>query len=454
MNLTAYEDEEDEESQSDCPNFSIYSSQTMDVARHSQEEMAQICPLEPPPLPPMMPDDNDVVEGDVQGCDFAEVPEPPPDRVDPYVQALQKERQTLNKFPPKKILDDSRGKITFKLQSKMRLNNKLSNLYDELDENVEISIDQDKQKEKEKEKVEKKELEKEDMDVDVDKMLEETMEVEKEEVEVPTESQLEKRDEEVVKGAEQFVPILVPSMIPMPPSGDRTPTIDENQDDELQGNDGSHTPVIDEPGSTPPLLKDSDDRESSNLTPPLISKNLNLLRPPSEKETYTPERPAESDDTPKPKESAMRIPDMRSLVHAEGEYSRGTSLYDDDDSVQFPLEKDANSRMVGQAAASTWESDGAYTPCKDELPVKESSGIESGLEPISPSKDKSDEMGGVRTPAGYAGLGTEAISETEETMNYEEEPSANAKKTKEKDKEMEEGEIMDENKVTWWLQKL
>lgn len=128
IRLSAYDDEEEEDSQSDCPNFSIYSSQTMDVARHTEQQLSrQIGPLEPPPLPPPIPDDDDVIVGDVQACDLADIPEP----LDPYVEALRKERQTLSKIPPKKISHDSRGKITFKIGTKLKINSRLLGLQEE-----------------------------------------------------------------------------------------------------------------------------------------------------------------------------------------------------------------------------------------------------------------------------------------------------------------------------------
>lgn len=128
IRLSAYDDEDEEDSQADCPNFSIYSSQTIDVARHTEQQLSQqIGPLEPPPLPPSIPDDDDVIVGDVQACDLADIPEPS----DPYVEALRKERQTLSKIPPKKISHDSRGKITFKIGSKLKINNRLLGLQEE-----------------------------------------------------------------------------------------------------------------------------------------------------------------------------------------------------------------------------------------------------------------------------------------------------------------------------------
>lgn len=128
IRLSTYDDEEEEDSQADCPNFSIYSSQTIDVARHTEQQLSQqIGPLQPPPLPPSIPDDDDVIVGDVQACDLTEIPEPS----DPYVEALRKERQTLSKIPPKKISHDSRGKITFKIGSKLKINNRLLGLQEE-----------------------------------------------------------------------------------------------------------------------------------------------------------------------------------------------------------------------------------------------------------------------------------------------------------------------------------
>lgn len=133
IRLSTYDDEEEEDSQADCPNFSIYSSQTIDVARHTEQQLSQqIGPLEPPPLPPSIPDDDDVIVGDIQACDLSDIPEPS----DPYVEALRKERQTLSKIPPKKISHDSRGKITFKIGTKLKINNRLLGLQEEEKETI------------------------------------------------------------------------------------------------------------------------------------------------------------------------------------------------------------------------------------------------------------------------------------------------------------------------------
>ncbi|XP_014221577.1 serine/arginine repetitive matrix protein 2 [Trichogramma pretiosum] len=107
---------------------------------------------------------------------------------------------------------------------------------------------------------------------------------------------------------------------------------------------------------------------------------------------------------------------------------------------------------------SEWEADGAITPCKDELTTKElrlreaaALLADSGLEPITPARDRLDDgLAGIRTPADYAGLGTEAISETDEAMNFEDELALLNMRSRggasTVDKDVEEGEIAEENR--------
>lgn len=70
--------------------------------------------------------------------------------------------------------------------------------------------------------------------------------------------------------------------------------------------------------------------------------------------------------------------------------------------------------------------------------------LESGLEPITPTKDKPDDLDSCRTPVDYNVLGTEAISETDEAMNFEDELTLLSLR---KEKEMEDGEIVEEKTV-------
>lgn len=127
---------------------------------------------------------------------------------------------------------------------------------------------------------------------------------------------------------------------------------------------------------------------------------------------------------------------------------------DDEEEERFPIEKEKlNTKITAEEDVdkTAWESDGAYTPCKDELPLKESKSpseqlpsIESGLEPITPTKDKPDDLDSCRTPVDYNVLGTEAISETDEAMNFEDELTLLSLR---KEKEMEDGEIVEEKTV-------
>ncbi|KAJ8667429.1 hypothetical protein QAD02_009092 [Eretmocerus hayati] len=86
---------------------------------------------------------------------------------------------------------------------------------------------------------------------------------------------------------------------------------------------------------------------------------------------------------------------------------------------------------------SEWEMEGGTTPCRDERVVsgkgmdvrislsnrasRTSLLQDSGLEPITPARPNDGLDAGIKTPAGYHGLGTEAISETDEAMNFEDE---------------------------------
>lgn len=127
---------------------------------------------------------------------------------------------------------------------------------------------------------------------------------------------------------------------------------------------------------------------------------------------------------------------------------------EEEEEERFPIEKEKTSKkdiIDEDVDKNTWESDGAYTPCKDELPLKESKfsseqlpPIESGLEPITPTKDKPDDLDSCRTPVDYNVLGTEAISETDEAMNFEDELTLLGLR---KEKEMEDGEIVEEKNM-------
>ncbi|XP_066599342.1 protein split ends isoform X2 [Prorops nasuta] len=303
IKLTAYDEDDDDFSQEDCPNFSIYSSQTMDVARHTEQELSQQIgpleppppvesslmeppdmelspiepivsepspteaglmepspieqvlmeppsigpvlepphtelafmkepptepvlmepppiesglmvpppiepllmesppvepllmeppsmepvleepelmeppPLEPPPMPPIIPDDDDIIVGDVQACDLTEIPEPS----DSYVEALQKERRTLSKIPSHKISSDSRGKITFKIGNKLKLSRGFSNsLYDGVDETVQMTplekLKEDKSEERSL-KSDSKSLKKKDQEPQEENLLKNKLQV-------------------------------------------------------------------------------------------------------------------------------------------------------------------------------------------------------------------------------------------------------------------------------------
>ncbi|KOX75957.1 PHD and RING finger domain-containing protein 1 [Melipona quadrifasciata] len=353
MRLSTYDDEEEEDSQADCPNFSIYSSQTIDVARHTEQQLSQqIGPLEPPPLPPSIPDDDDVIVGDIQACDLSDIPEPS----DPYVEALRKERQTLSKIPPKKISHDSRGKITFKIGTKLKINNRLLGLQEEEKETID-----EKKKETEPAKEEETSVDREE---------------------------------------------------------ERKRIAKSKYEEEVQLKEGKH----------------EDSQEL--LTPTSDLKEKNADENEKEKEWIS----SSKDDTME-KDSNVVVPPkvtMLSPKKLENEIS-SECLSEETNEIFASLQK---------TLKNTWESDGAYTPCKDELPLKETKSsseqlplIESGLEPITPTKDKPDDLDSCRTPVDYNVLGTEAISETDEAINFEDELTLLSLR---KEKEMEDGEIVEE----------
>ncbi|EFN80079.1 RING and PHD-finger domain-containing protein KIAA1542 [Harpegnathos saltator] len=574
IRLTAYDDDDgDNESQSDCPNFSVYSSQTMDVARHTEQELSQqLGPLQPPPLPPSMPDDDDIIVGDVQACDLPDMPEP----ANPYLEALQKERQILSKIPPKKISHDShRGKITFKIGNKLRLNNRLSGLHDDQSvnpQNHQLTSTDVAGSKAASQKVDRSKQHFHDQFVKRD--------TKKAASSLDDESQDKNADKSVVG----------PSKLAGESTGSR-PSIILNQSVKMDSlfvieEDGNtvakiapglkkrESPRTDRRGSKECLVSSSDEEatkeegEKSGRADALSADKQEAEGNKQEKEEEE-EEEEEEDEASSPPRSAMRNKNVAIVENATGSSSSSsptslsprkpdsseldiehspenldaddgntsnkvvlshrsndggsrseTSLHDDsreqesssddddrslsnrpdgktnrdkydndrvlsddndnedlnissdqqhektspsysDDEVeeQFPIEKDKLADIpipsVAYPIDNNWESDGAYTPCKDELPVKDEDGTlhatssfeDGGLEPITPTKDKAnDDLDDCRTPpASYAGLGTEDISETDEAINFEEELLNLAALRKEK--EMEDGEILDESKL-------
>lgn len=406
--LGAYDDD-DEEEEDDCPNFSIYSSETMDVARHTEQELSQqIGPLEPPPMPPDIPDDDDIIVADVQACDLSDIPEP----IDPYVASLQKERQTLSKIPSKKISIDSRGKITFKIGNKSKLNNRLSSLYDELDDNVEIALEQEKHQESKEKKQQLKLKPQPSASIVVEN---------KEKIEIFEDNT--KKDESSVKIDETNVK-----------ESDKT----DEQDKEFHS-EKANEPAVD-------LISDDSSRDSDNSIREIT------VEPDKSSSISKSDKSPQLDDDDSPEINHEHNDEELELSHTPESASK----------ADFELEKDPASRPTSTiddktTEAADWESDGAYTPCKDEMPVREKSDVtrktdtepfESGLEPITPPpKDRtSDDLDGrCTTPIEYAGLGTEAISETDEAINFEEELNLLSQR---KEKEIEDGEITDSNKIS------
>ncbi|KAK0085225.1 hypothetical protein PV325_005560 [Microctonus aethiopoides] len=431
------DDEDEEEKGDDCPNFSIYSSETMDVARHTEQELSQqIGPLEPPPLPPDIPDDDDIIVADVQACDLSEIPEP----IDPYVESLRKERQTLCKIPSKKISSDSRGKITFKIGNKFKLNNRLSSLYDELDDAVEISIAQEKQAENEK--AAEKDKKSVTVSLDVESEIKENkFHKDNENAKSDTDvnglnvkidnKTLHKTNTQEEKVVAADISAIEPIFGENSHKGKNTDTLVTSNKSE------SSTLVSSTSDKTEPISIASTSRDETR------TKNVNI------------EHHEDADDD------------------ADDDNDDNDNDDDDDDLIQhspesitepdFQLQKDTVQYIVPAKLDGKddnndhWDSDGAYTPCKDEMPVRDTinsseknvsvSTFESGLEPITPpAKDRTtDDLDDrCKTPIEYAGLGTEAISETDEAINFEEELTLlNLRK----EKEMEDGELVDENKL-------
>ncbi|XP_012239827.1 uncharacterized protein LOC100749759 [Bombus impatiens] len=449
IRLSAYDDEDEEDSQADCPNFSIYSSQTIDVARHTEQQLSQqIGPLEPPPLPPSIPDDDDVIVGDVQACDLADIPEPS----DPYVEALRKERQTLSKIPPKKISHDSRGKITFKIGSKLKINNRLLGLQEE-----EKETNNEKKKEAEPAKEEETSVDREEERKRIAKNKYE------EEVQLKEDKQEDSEE------------LLTPAN-PM--------DLKEKDADE----DEKEKELIESPKDDA-IEKDSNVAISPNVTelsPKKVENEIsNECLSEEESETFTSlhktlktdveDENLKEDSRIGEEHDAIKVKDpedyrsekddkkQRHIDKEEEDDDDDDDEEDDDDDddeeeeeeeeeeERFPIEKEKTSKkdiIDEDVDKNTWESDGAYTPCKDELPLKESKSsseqlppIESGLEPITPTKDKPDDLDSCRTPVDYNVLGTEAISETDEAMNFEDELTLLSLR---KEKEMEDGEIIEE----------
>ncbi|XP_033215800.1 uncharacterized protein LOC117172115 isoform X3 [Belonocnema kinseyi] len=669
IRLTAYDDDDDEDSQADCPNFSIYSSETMDVARNSEQELSsQIGPLEPPPLPPDIPDmpeDDDVIVGDVQTCDLSDIPEPST----PYVEALQKERQAINNFPSKKIsANDSRGKITFKI-NKFKLNSKFGSLYDEMDKEIENSIEQEKELEESREMVEQENIEaekkndsndvsdiedipepkkskkrkrkkdkkkarrnSEDSDVDLGESTKD-VEREGEQPELPMDElptqKLQREDSQLEDFDNSQLPIKVLDIselqtqkldsaidpnefdiaelatqkldsldsnaqnldisdlptqrldIELDSSEPLTEKIDESElpiqklDDlglptqkideselpekkmdeselPIQKLDDSELPTqkIDEseldtqqmdsselptqkldasvsqknesdiselqtqrlysPGAGVPTLyspdvaiptlysPEPDKTEDDGVKTPDVVREWGSKKNEEEEATISVENEvATPGDEPEegigekenldPTTRADRSPetvisiadttqssqnDDCEIVEARADEDVDSNSYTGKDKrlkiqtgedhseiftqervdgeEDFPLEKEGHTSQREVPSQETWDSDGGYTPCKDELPLKErrkrtvSPFDESGLEPITPPKDKNDDLDRCRTPAAYAGLGTEAISETDEAMNFEDELTLLSLR---KEKEMEEGEILEDGRL-------
>nr|XP_003700397.2 PREDICTED: uncharacterized protein LOC100882431 isoform X1 [Megachile rotundata] len=443
LRLSVYDDEEEEDSQADCPNFSIYSSQTIDVARHTEQQLSQqIGPLEPPPLPPSIPDDDDVIVGDVQACDLADIPEPS----DPYVEALRKERQTLSKIPPKKISHDSRGKITFKIGTKLKINNRLLGLQEE---------EEDKESDDEKKK-EPEPAKEEETSVDRD---EERKKIAKSKLEEELESKEEEKE-------------LEKSLSPVnPPPVEEEDVIEQQTEKECL-----EVPKVD---TLKVNLNEVVSAEVTELSPKNVENKLNSECIPKEDvEKLTPL--LETSKINDKEESSMKISksdekheeakikdvdDLESEKDDKEQRHGGEEEEEEEEDEEeeeeeeeeeismgrFPIEKDKSdkkSTVEEDANKQTWESDGAYTPCKDELPLKESkssseqmSHMESGLEPITPTKDKPDDLDSCRTPVDYNALGTEAISETDEAINFEDELTLLSLR---KEKEMEDGEIVEE----------
>nr|XP_033321309.1 serine/arginine repetitive matrix protein 2 isoform X1 [Megalopta genalis]XP_033321310.1 serine/arginine repetitive matrix protein 2 isoform X1 [Megalopta genalis] len=454
IRLSAYDDEDEEDSQADCPNFSIYSSQTMDVARHTEQQLSQqIGPLEPPPLPPSIPDDDDVIVGDVQACDLADIPEPS----DPYVEALRKERQTLSKIPPKKISHDSRGKITFKIGTKLKINNRLLGLQEE-----EKEIEEEKKKENEPIKEEEASIDREEERKKIAKSKfeesqpKEEEENEEEEEEEPADtsifvatSNLKERSGDEVSKEEESVAVSGSVLTEKIPSVDVPTESTQLSPKKVESELSNECPseLVSEEGS-----------QSPTSLPKTSNADINeeIRKEPIDIEECTTDvkvKDAEDAESEKDEREPRHFDVEEEEEEEEEEEDEEEEEEEDDENKKerFPIEKEkSNKKTVVEEAIEQnkdWESDGAYTPCKDELPLKESKSsehlppIESGLEPITPTKDKPDDLDSCRTPVDYNVLGTEAISETDEAMNFEDELTLLSLR---KEKEMEDGEIVEE----------
>ncbi|XP_057324063.1 uncharacterized protein LOC130666806 [Microplitis mediator] len=460
------DEDDDDEAKGDCPNFSIYSSETMDVARHAEQELTQqIGPLEPPPMPPIIPDDDDIIVADVQGCDLADIPEP----VDPYIESLQKERQTLSKIPTKKLSIDSRGKITFKIGNKSKLNNKLYNLQDQFEDTVSTSMDKDKES-KDKELKDKELKDKEVKDKELKEKESKEKELKDKELKEKESKDKELKDKELKekelneKESELFLMKKVDDEEIQSDNNDD----DDDDDDEAAANqttESSKEDKEDEEEEEEEVEMVEDEEEEFVLMKcdsPAVKSNKEEDKD-GEKMSIDGNEKTVDNSSSKPGsdiQASDAAENVDAVVMEEENISLSKSISDlMEEPEELKLRKDnveSNPEAKSSAENEIWESDGAYTPCKDEMPVKDKSdatneptaevSFDTGLEPITPPpKDRSTDDLGARcpTPIEYAGLGTEAISETDEPINFEEELS----QLQRKEKEIEEGEVTDENKV-------
>ncbi|XP_071569924.1 PHD and ring finger domains 1 [Temnothorax nylanderi] len=525
IRLTAYDDEDDNDSQSDCPNFSIYSSQTMDVARHTEQELSQqLGPLQPPPIPPNIPDDDDIIVGDVQACDLSDVP---PEPADPYLEALQKERQTLSKIPPKKISHDShRGKITFKIGNKLRLNNRLSGLHsDDYSQNTSFlqkrmmtaPIDTQQQERDSDKGVSSSKSAMESTTIrsialnqfmkigprfagEEEEEEEEEGEEEKNTEPIPVSPQkkeplkLASRDESKEFCSESSSDEETTKVDEKPKHVDASPSMKEEEDSEgevlrsvvasmtspenVAVAESTVSSSLDVSRLSPRKLDGSelsvecsseDLEDGSTASKTALSRSKTRLRGEADAHNDSQERESSSDDDDDErslsghklatadrddKDDDKASSDNEDPNSSDQRHEKESFSTVDDEAEQFPIEKDKLDEPPVPATSidNNWDSDGAYTPCKDELPVRDENMLErctapfeAGLEPITPTKDKTnDDLDDCRSPGGYAELGTEAISETDEAINFEEELNALLLR---KEKEMEDGEILEESKL-------
>ncbi|XP_063995960.1 uncharacterized protein LOC135173177 [Diachasmimorpha longicaudata] len=434
------EPESDEESQADCPNFSIYSSETMDVARRAEEQLSQeidIGPLEPPPLPPEIPDDDTGIynlhddseepvappqERSTERVETPDIPEPPPS-FDPYVESLRKERQQLSKIPSKKISTDSRGKITFKIGNKSKVMNKLSTLYDEIDDNLQTMIEQEKEHEASVTEVHTSVTEN-DRSEEIPsstKKLEEPIEKEPEE---SPKQQPDKHKEKVSDedDDEQMEEQSVEKICDKSEDEDRVTSQPIDNDEDVEKLNDSISTEDSDRGGTPPIVHTEAKNNFDNC---VVSESSDVIN------------------------------EDESFLSQDFQLEKDENVHKDVDMERSEEDKNLSNEMKSSVDENmdVWYSDGAYTPCKDENPITEKDTtkpqFESELEPITPPpKDhNSDDLDGCKTPIGYAGLGTEAISENDEPITFEDDSAAVLSPSAAKDKELEEGEItMDEIK--------